>query len=69
MWLGASGLFSFYVANCGAYNATDGSLGAIVLPLWLYLSAVAIIFGACVNAETERQTARDSTVGSAGVGA
>ncbi|WPL16545.1 ribonuclease BN/unknown domain fusion protein [Thiorhodovibrio winogradskyi] len=64
LWLAASGLFSFYVANFGAYNATYGSLGAvIVLLLWLYLAALAVILGACVNAETERQTARDSTVG------
>ena len=64
LWLTASGLFSFYVANFGSYNATYGSLGAvIVLLLWLYLSAAAVILGACINAETERQTARDSTMG------
>jgi hypothetical protein len=64
LWLGASGLFSFYVANFGSYNATYGSLGAVVvLLLWLYLSAAAVILGACINAETERQTGRDSTVG------
>ncbi len=64
LWLAASGLFSFYVANFAAYNATYGSLGAvIVLLLWLYLSAAAVILGACINAEAERQTGRDSTVG------
>jgi membrane protein len=64
LWLGASGVFSFYVANFGSYNATYGSLGAvIVLLLWLYLSAAAVIVGASINAETERQTLRDSTVG------
>ncbi|MBK5969133.1 ribonuclease BN/unknown domain fusion protein [Thiorhodovibrio litoralis] len=64
LWLSASGLFSFYVANFGSYSATYGSLGAvIVLILWLYLSALAVILGACINAETERQTARDSTIG------
>mgnify|MGYP001137372437 CR=1 FL=1 len=64
LWLSASGLFSFYVANFGSYNATYGSLGAVVvLLLWLYLSAAAVILGACINAETERQTGRDSTVG------
>jgi membrane protein len=64
LWLAASGLFSFYVSNFGSYNATYGSLGAvIVLLLWLYLSAAAVIIGAGINAETERQTARDSTVG------
>lgn len=66
LWLAASGLFSFYVSNFGSYNATYGSLGAvIVLLLWLYLSALAVIVGACINAEAERQTARDSTAGEA----
>jgi membrane protein len=66
LWLAASGLFSFYVANFGAYNATYGSLGAvIVLLLWLYLSATAVIVGASINAETERQTLHDSTIGEA----
>ncbi|MEA1052121.1 YihY/virulence factor BrkB family protein [Lamprobacter modestohalophilus] len=66
LWLAASGLFSFYVANFGAYNATYGSLGAvIVLLLWLYLSATAVIVGASINAETERQTRYDSTIGEA----
>ncbi len=66
LWLAASGLFSYYVSNFGAYNATYGSLGAvIVLLLWLYLSAAAVIVGACINAETERQTRYDSTVGEA----
>lgn len=64
LWLGASALFSFYVSNFGSYNATYGSLGAvIILLLWLYLSAYAVIFGAVINAETERQTACDSTKG------
>ncbi|NBC14220.1 MAG: YihY family inner membrane protein [Gammaproteobacteria bacterium] len=64
LWLAASGFFSFYVANFGSYDATYGSLGAvIVLLLWLYLSAAAVIFGAAINAETERQTTHDSTIG------
>ncbi|WP_462320976.1 YihY/virulence factor BrkB family protein [Halochromatium sp.] len=66
LWLAASGLFSFYVANFGSYSATYGSLGAvIVLLLWLYLSATAVIIGASINAEAERQTGHDSTVGQA----
>jgi membrane protein len=64
LWLAASGLFSFYVSNFGSYNATYGSLGAvIVLLLWLYLSAVAVIIGGGINAESERQTAIDTTKG------
>jgi len=64
LWLAASGLFSFYVSNFGSYNATYGSLGAvIVLLIWLYLTALSVILGAGLNAETERQTARDTTIG------
>lgn len=64
LWIGASVLFSTYVQYFGSYNATYGSLGAvIVLLLWLYLTAVAVIIGAGINAEAERQTARDSTIG------
>ena len=64
LWLAASVLFSIYVRNFGSYNATYGSIGAvIVMLLWLYLTAVAVIIGAGINAESERQTARDSTLG------
>lgn len=64
LWLLTSVLFSLYVQYFGSYNATYGSLGAvIVLLLWLYLSATAVIVGALINAEAERQTARDSTYG------
>jgi hypothetical protein len=48
----------------GNYNKTYGSLGAIiVLLLWLYLMAYAVLFGAAMNAELERQTERDTTAG------
>lgn len=64
LWLGVSALFSFYVANFGRYNETYGAIGGvIVLLLWLYLSAYAILLGAEINAEMEHQTAKDSTVG------
>jgi membrane protein len=63
-WLLASILFSVYAANFGRYNETYGSLGAVVvLLLWLYVGALAVLFGAEVNAEMEHQTARDTTVG------
>jgi len=65
LWLLTSVLFSVYVEHFGSYNATYGSIGAvIILLLWLYLSAAAVIVGAVINAEAERQTARDSTHGS-----
>jgi len=64
VWLAASALFSFYVAEFGNYNATYGSVGAvIVLLMWLYISALITILGAAINAEMERQTARDTTRG------
>jgi membrane protein len=64
LWLAGSFLFSLYTANFASYNETYGSLGAVVvLMLWLLLTAYAIIGGAELNAETERQTVRDSTQG------
>jgi membrane protein len=64
LWLIASGLFSIYAANFASYNETYGSLGAVVVVmLWLLLTAYAIIVGAELNAELERQTVRDSTRG------
>lgn len=56
--------FSFYVANFGSYNATYGALGAVVVfLLWLYLLAYLLCIGAELNAELEKQTAVDTTVG------
>jgi membrane protein len=64
VWLLASLAFSIYVDRMGNYNETYGSLGAvIILMLWLYLSAFAVLLGAEVNAELERQTAQDTTGG------
>jgi len=64
LWVVGSAGFSFYVASFGSYNETYGTLGAIiVLLLWFYLSAYAILLGAMINAELELQTVRDTTVG------
>jgi membrane protein len=64
LWLVGSVLFSLYVANFGSYNKTFGALGAVVaLLMWFWLSAYVICLGAELNAELERQTARDSGVG------
>ena len=64
LWLLATLGFGAYAATIGNYNATYGSLGAVVvLLMWLYVSAYAILLGATVNAETERQVARDTTTG------
>ena len=54
-WIVASLAFAFYVANFSHYNKTYGSLGGIIAFLiWLWISNVAVLFGAEVNAELER---------------
>ena len=64
LWVIASIGFSFYVDNFGSYGETYGSLaGVIVLLLWLWITAVVVLLGAEINAETEEQTAKDSTKG------
>lgn len=63
-WIVASALFSFYAANFGTFNETYGSLGAAVgFMTWLWISAIAILLGAELNAEMEHQTKRDTTTG------
>jgi membrane protein len=63
-WLIASAVFSFYAANFGNFNATYGSLGAVMgFMLWIWISNIVILLGAELNAEIEHQTARDSTEG------
>jgi membrane protein len=55
IWLGASAAFAYYVSQFGSYNKTWGSLAAVVIMLtWLWLSGVALLLGAEVNAEAER---------------
>jgi len=55
VWLLASAAFAFYVANFGSYDKTYGALGGIIVFLvWLWITNVAILLGAEVNAERER---------------
>ncbi|MGB5809518.1 MAG: YihY/virulence factor BrkB family protein [Polyangiales bacterium] len=64
IWLLGSVGFSAYVAHFGRYNDTYGSMGAtVVLLLWFWLSAWAVLLGAELNAEMEHQTAEDTTTG------
>jgi membrane protein len=64
LWLAASVLFSFYIENFANYNATYGTLGALIgLMVWVWISVIILIIGAELNAELEHQTVRDSTTG------
>lgn len=55
IWIIASVAFGFYVSNFGSYNKTYGSLaGVIVFLLWLWLTNLALLFGAEVDSELER---------------
>jgi membrane protein len=64
VWIIASVLFSWYLTNFADYNATYGSLGAVIgFMMWTWISVIILIFGAELNSEMEHQTARDSTTG------
>jgi membrane protein len=64
LWIAGSVLFSIYVTRFGNYNETYGSVGAIVILLmWFLLSSYAVLIGAELNAEMERQTRADTTSG------
>jgi membrane protein len=55
VWIIASAGFGFYVANFGSYGSTYGSLaGVIIMLLWLWLTNLALLFGAELDAEVER---------------
>ncbi|MDP8943203.1 MAG: YihY/virulence factor BrkB family protein [Actinomycetota bacterium] len=56
VWIVASVGFSSYLSNLGSLNATYGSFtAAIILIFWLWLTNVALLFGAELNAEIERE--------------
>jgi membrane protein len=64
LWIVGSAGFAAYVQVAGNFAETYGALaGVIVAMLWLYLTAFSILLGAEFNAESERQTAVDTTVG------
>ena len=63
--IAASPLFSWYAANFGSFDKSYGSLGAAIgFMIWIWLSVTVVLVGAKFNAEVERQTACESTVGS-----
>jgi membrane protein len=56
LWLVLSGLFALYTSFSGSYDRTYGSVaGAIILLLWLNYTAWAVLFGAELNSELDRQ--------------
>jgi len=66
LWLIVSVGFSVYVTVAGSssYAKNYGSMaGVVVLLMWLWLTSYAILLGAEINAESEKQTDRDTTVG------
>jgi membrane protein len=63
LWLLASAAFSVFLAHFSSFNVTYGSFAAaIILLIWLWLTNVALLFGAEVNAEIERQKERGEGV-------
>jgi membrane protein len=55
LWIVASALFAFYVANFSSYNKTYGALGGVIVFLtWLWITNNVILLGAEFNAELER---------------
>lgn len=64
LWIVGSIGFTVYVTHFNSYDKTYGSLGGVIVLLtWLYLSALMVLFGAVINAQSEKQTKRDSTDG------
>lgn len=60
VWVAASLLFSYYVSNFLVYNATYGSLGAVLaLLLYFFISASVLLFGAEVNVEIYHEVVED----------
>lgn len=63
-WLAGSALFSLYISRFSDFDATYGPLGGLIAGmLWLWVSVIAFLMGAEFNAETERQTLKDTTEG------
>ena len=66
VWALASVVFSLYVNLSGSYTKTYGPgvlAGIVILLMWLWLSIVAVLLGAEINAEMEKQTVKDTTTG------
>jgi membrane protein len=59
LWIAFSGLFAVYTSMFGSYNKTWGTLSAVIVMLtWLWLSGMALLLGAEINAEVDRSRTR-----------
>ena len=55
LWVAASGLFAVYTATFSSYNKTWGTLSAVIVTLtWLWITGMALLLGAEINAEARR---------------
>jgi membrane protein len=64
LWLGASLALKYYIGNFGNYNETYGAIGTVmVLMLWFYVSGLAILIGAELNAEIEHASPHGKDAG------
>jgi membrane protein len=64
LWVVASFAFRFYVTNFASYNETYGAIGGVmVLLLWFYVSGIALLIGAELNAEIEHASPYGKDVG------
>jgi membrane protein len=55
LWLAASAAFAFYVANFSSYNKTYGTLGGVIgFLVWLWITNIAVLLGAVLDAQLER---------------
>jgi hypothetical protein len=64
LWIVASLAFRFYVTNFASYNETYGAIGGVmVLLLWFYVSGMALLIGAELNAEIEHASPYGKDVG------
>jgi membrane protein len=63
VWIVASALFAFYVANFGSYDKTYGALGGVVgLLVWMWITNIALLLGMELNAERERSRELDAGI-------
>jgi membrane protein len=69
LWVLISIGFKFYVAHFGSYNATYGAIGGVIVTmLWFYVSSLAVLVGAEVNAEIEHASPYGKDPGDKAVG-